>query len=613
MSTPQRNAPAPASRAATIDNLIRRELKVGDPRDPQQVARALTERYQGESRTQAIASEAQGLPFLHTPIARPLSAPAPVATDVDLRQARDDVAIDLDHLLRDNLTKDMRPELEGWQSVIERSTDEGIAAARHGLDPHHRDTAFAMRRQLGEYARLARLIGALTPALNQSFRNLATSLDEVCSVILVLMGESMANLGFSGGRFLLQTPYSELQARRDAVLQALRQLDGVAALPSSTWPRGLRAYRQLSTVLEARGQGDLRSLLNEAELSRTLDELVQLASGGTPHGLRAIGATAWAPLNRLQRFVQTTLRQVAPLSHELATLHEALLLFLDGFIPAGGFRLLRVARPTVLSYGLYGASSVTAAERRLIEMVNRRGALARSLDCLTACNCDPDTVLAQVVLDKILHDIDRAIDYYCAGDADLGLPETRAAAFSHLIDAALPGLWPWHWEDPAGVVHIIAAPDHLAAVPADAAAQLEALRSLLRPVAAGPYPAAQWWDTPEATYHHALAHNLDWLGGGPTALRFAQVLHDELCLQRENDAQWRPVVEQMASACVGIDHVFLDAPPSARPGCLPTLVDRSLAEIEHLSGGAVEMHCTAEDPPMPAHFEDTLGQLLGRI
>jgi hypothetical protein len=25
------------------------------------------------------------------------------------------------------------------------------------------------------------------------------------------------------------------------------------------------------------------------------------------------------------------------------------------------------------------------------------------------------------------------------------------------------------------------------------------------------------------------------------------------------------------------------------------------------------MHCTAEDPPMPAHFEDTLGQLLGRI
>ncbi|WP_204269814.1 hypothetical protein, partial [Klebsiella pneumoniae] len=91
--------------------------------------------------------------------------------------------------------------------------DEGVSAARYGLDPTRRDTAFAMRRQLGEYARLARLVGALTPDLNRHFRNLATSIDEACAVMLVLMGESMANLGFAGGRFLLQAPYSELQAR----------------------------------------------------------------------------------------------------------------------------------------------------------------------------------------------------------------------------------------------------------------------------------------------------------------------------------------------------------------------------------------------------------------
>src|SRR5262249_34904580 len=151
-----------------------------------------------------------------------------------------------------------------------------------GLDPVKRDTAFAMRRQLGEYARLSRMVGALTPPLNSSFRDLAESIDEVCAVMLVVMGESMANVGFAGGRFLLQAPYSELQARRDAVLNALRQIEGVSeiGLSRGIWPRGIRSYRQMYTVLEAKGQGDIRSLLSEGELARTMDELIQLAGGG---------------------------------------------------------------------------------------------------------------------------------------------------------------------------------------------------------------------------------------------------------------------------------------------------------------------------------------------
>ncbi|MFX8377717.1 hypothetical protein ABTL70_19730, partial [Acinetobacter baumannii] len=88
---------------------------------------------------------------------------------------------DLRFLLTSSETKDIRPELEGWQTVIRRSIDEGVSAARYGLDPTRRDTAFAMRRQLGEYARLARLVGALTPDLNRHFRNLATSIDEACA------------------------------------------------------------------------------------------------------------------------------------------------------------------------------------------------------------------------------------------------------------------------------------------------------------------------------------------------------------------------------------------------------------------------------------------------
>jgi len=617
------NAPARdmSTQLVTIDNLLRRELKVGDPRDPQQIAKALADRYQSNARAQAISGEAKGLPFLHTPIVRGPEVATQTASDVDLAQARNDVQEDLRQLLSDNLNKDIRPELEGWQAVIQRSIDEGIANARMGLDPQRRDTAFAMRRQLGEYARLSRMVGVLTPALNRSFRNLAISLDEVSAVILVSMGESMANLGFSGGRFLLQAPYAELQARRDAVLNALRRVEGVAAMigASDQWPRGLRAYRQLNTVLEARGQGDLRSLLNEAELSRTLDELVQLASGGTPYGLRAIGATAWAPLNRLHRFVQTTLRQVAPASQELATLHEALQLFLEGFVSAGGFRLLRVARPAVLNYGLYGSADITRAEERLMQLVNLRGALARELDCLSQCACDDDTVLAQIVLDGVLYQIDRAIDYYCMGDADLGLPETRAAAVSHLIDSVLPNdvvrplHWPWSWVDANGVINPIARPTYLVTIDglqhAGLRTHLQGLRGLLRPLPT----SAGLWDTPQATYDNNLATNAAWLGGMPVPLHFAQVLHDELCLQRQTDMQWRAVIEQMTTGCVTAQQIFRDGLPITPPGCLPLPTDRALDDIQVLSANAVNFQCVPDDMQLPPHFEDTLVEIRDRI
>jgi hypothetical protein len=617
-----------------LDNLLRRELKVGDPNDPQQIAQALSQRYQGDLRTQAIEGEARGLPFLRTPTLRTDTPLPPTATNVDLDQAKHDVQKDLYTLVNDNLSKDIRPELEGWQQVIQRSIDEGVAAARFGLDPHQRDKAFAMRRQLGDYARLSRLVGVLTPALNRAFRNLAQSLDEACSVILVLMGESMANLGFAGGRFLLQAPYSELQARRDAVLNALRQVDGVAAMTAqgNTWPRGLRAYRQLTTVLEARGQGDLRSLMNEAELSRTMDELVQLAGGNNPSGLRAIGATAWSPLARLHRFVQTTIRQVAPASPELATLHEALQLFIDGFVPSGGFRLMRIARPSVLNYGLYGPSRISAAEQRLMHLVNRRGSLARQLDCLTDCDCESDAVLAQIVLDKVLYDIDRAIDYYSVGDADLGLPEARASAYSFLIDAVV-GVWESNppivageWTrtidvppPPAVRLEQIPRPAFLAMVPAATVAELQAITALLRPIGdianAAPPPVLlppPNWDTLEQTYSADLAANNAWLGGSAAVLRLAEVVHDELCLQRDTDQQWRTLVEQMTQGCVSADAVFRDA-FDASAGALPIVVDRALGHIEDRTARAVRGICTPLETVVPPHYEQSLEDVVERL
>jgi hypothetical protein len=639
MTSPMTSLPAARPRI-DLDNLLRRELKVGDPSDPQQIAQALSQRYQSDLRTQAIEGEARGLPFLRTPTLRTDTPPPPTATSIDLDQAKHDVTQDLRMLLSDNLTKDIRPELEGWQQVIHRSIEEGVAAARFGLDPHQRDKAFAMRRQLGDYARLSRLLGALTPGLNRSLRNLAQSIDEACAVMLVLMGESMANLGFAGGRFLLQAPYSELQARRDAVLNALRQVDGVAAMvgQGGTWPRGLRAYRQLSTVLEARGQGDLRSLMNETELSRTLDELVQLAGGNSSNGLRAIGATAWAPLSRLHRFVQTTIRLVAPASPELSTLHEALQLFIDGFVPAGGFRLMRIARPAVLDYGLYGPSIITNAENRLIRLVDHRGALARQLDCLTDCACDDDTVRAQIVLDKLLYDIDRAIDHYALGDADLGLPEARAAAYSYLIDvvlntasvhpafvdpnavvhAAVGAPWtggpPLQWNRPpvtprpAAFAPFVAGPPPTGVLTADIVNELTQIRLLLRPVG-NPAPV---WDTSEDQYQDNLRNNLAWLGGSAATLLFAQVLHDELCLQRDTDQQWRTLVEQMTSGCVPIASIFR-ADAVAQQGILPLTMDRALALLQQATGNAVGAQCAPLEADVPQHFEESLEEVVARL
>lgn len=629
--------PAGSNARLMIDNLLRRELKIGDPSDPGQIARALADRYQGNTRAQAIDGEARGLPFLNTPIARAPETPVQTASDVDLAQARDDVRMDLDELLRNNLTKDIRPELEGWRLVIERSVDEGVANARFGLDPQKRDATFAMRRQLGEYARLARLVGALTPALNRSFRDLAISLDEVSSVLLVLLGESMANLGFAGGRFLLQVPYSELQARRDAVLQALRSVEGpsMGAGTAGTWPRGLRAYRALNQQFEANGQGDLRSLLNEAEMSRTLDQLVQLASGGTPSGLRSIGASAWAPVNRLYRFVQITLQPVARSSPELAGLHEALMLFLAGFAPAGGFRLLRIARPTVLNYGLYGSATVSRAEQRLIELVNLRGTYARLLDNLMQCACEPDRVLAQVVLDGVLYELDRAIDYYCVGSDDegFGVPEARASAFSLVIDALLPttanyplpdlGSPPaplgWNWSPTVGGA-AIARPSFMVNHLTDLGPLpelLDAVRSLLRPRPAGlrnRYPEAVWWDPQhtEANFGFWIQNPTAWGAGANSGYTFGALLKEELALQKQTDQEWRSVVSQMTTGYVAADQVFASPGiPNSSMGCLPLVLDRAIDFLAKATAGLpapaqIPFGSTPTPLRIPPHFEESL-------
>lgn len=419
-----------------LDNLLRRELRISDPNDPGQIAKALLERFKDDPRTKGIGNEARGLPFLQETSQTQLPMQASGASVAELQQAKNDVERDLNELLTNSILKDVTPEIQGWAQSIRSAIVEGSTSARFALDPRQRDKAFAIRRQLGDYARMARLVGLLTPALNITYRKFAQSLDEVAAVILVMMGEALSNVGFAGGNYFMQVPFSELQVRRDAAINALRNLTGSTqyAYGPNDWPRGLDAYRRLYEVLERHGQGDLRSLLVENELSRTMDELIQRAAHGTADGLRALGSTAKVDLMRFRRLVVIGQNIVSPESPPLTTFLQAIKLFADAFEKSGGTRLMKIARPPLLFYGLYG-NGMDDADQRLLDLIIRRGVLAESLDCFMDCGCGEYAQQCLGILDKILWDIDRAIDLYAVGKEPFGEPERRAAAYAFIIDS----------------------------------------------------------------------------------------------------------------------------------------------------------------------------------
>jgi hypothetical protein len=422
-----------------LDNLIRRELKVSDPNDSKLVAEALFSRYKDTPRAAAIAREAQGVPFLMGS-AMPTALPqGKTSSDAELQQAIDDVERDLQELTTNTILKDVTVELRGWAMAIRSSITEGVNAARFAIDPRQRDKAMGIRRTLGDYARIARLVGALSSSVNVNYRKLAQSLDEVAAVLLVMMGEALSSAGFSNGRFLMQVPYTELQVRRDAAIYALRNLVGATqnAYGPNDWPRGLDAYRRLFDLLEEQGQGDLRSLLVENELARIMDVLIQRAAHGSAEGLRALGVTAQLDLERFRRLVIVAQRIVRPESPPLTAFLSSLQLFADAFEASGGFRLLRIARPPVLFYGLYGTAVMDQAEHTLLQLIIQRGLLANQLDCFMQCGCSSNIVQCQIILDKILYDVDRSIDLYALGSSTFGNPERRAAAYSYVIESFL--------------------------------------------------------------------------------------------------------------------------------------------------------------------------------
>lgn len=582
-----------------LDNLIRRELKVGDPSNPDQIAQALLQRYRDDPRAQAIGQESRGLPFLQTAPVAPVAQMLTAAGGAEWQQALADIEQDLQGLTRDAILKDVTPEIRGWAQAIRSALQEGYNASRFALDPHNRDKGFAMRRQLNDYARLARLVGAHTPAMNTNFRKLAQSLDEAANLLIVIMGEALANVGFGGGRYVPQVPYTELQTRRDAAIHALRNLVGTTqmAYGPEDWPRGLDAYRQITQLLDAQGQSDLRSLLVETELARTMDELVQRSGDNTADGLRAVGSTALLALERFRRFIVVTRSGVSPESPALYAFLEALQLFASAFDSAGGFRLMKIARPPILFYGLYGSAGLDDADRRLVDIVARRNLIADAIDCSAGACCESDRTCL-VVLDKVLYDIDRAIDLYSLGFANFGATERRAAAYGFVIEQALtstttgrPTSTPCVAAGSDLVINLLATRDNLhPRIPLSKDAGLADVRARLLRLAAVALPRLTLPAVPNSvrtvhdpalqtarntldarssaasiadltTLHAALGktegalqeHGLTLDLIDPVVDGYLGLVEQEICLQRRLEEQWNHLVHTMVANCSQID------------------------------------------------------------
>lgn len=183
--------------------------------------------------------------------------------------------------------------------------------------------------------------------------------------------------------------------------------------PRALSPRGIDAYRRLYQWLETQGQGDLRSLLIENEIAQSIYALISRAQNGTAEGLRALGVTAQLDIERFRRMAI-----VAPgamsrdgrydRSPPLGAYLQALELFAETFRPAGGLRLLRIARPPILFYGIYNANTLED-DRDLVELIMVRGNLATIFDSLFPAS-GARSVEPQVLLDMLLLELDRGID-----------------------------------------------------------------------------------------------------------------------------------------------------------------------------------------------------------
>ena len=338
---------------------------------------------------------------------------------------------------RDN--REWTSEIRGWRDTLLRELAEGSAAARLAQDPAMRDRGFLAVRKFGEFARVARLVGVLNLPLNADYRRLATTLDDAASVVRILMGEALFNAGLAQGGLIIQVPLFELRDRRDALVFAVRRLSGLEVdTENDDWGDALAAYRALLNELQRRGARELRVYLRPDLLGTIVDGLVGEIARQDPDSLRQVAATSPVEIARMTRLFEiasqllTTTPQ-GPITAALSLYVRTLELFLDGFKAIhGGARLIDLAMPLPLA-AQQSDEPDREGRRALRDLVNLRGEYAQEVECfMSGCGCNREDLRCQVQLDKVLYDVDRAIDLYAQGS---GIPpawgpeEQRAAVY----------------------------------------------------------------------------------------------------------------------------------------------------------------------------------------
>jgi hypothetical protein len=142
--TAPRRSPTRSAKSVTVDNLMRRALRVSDPDDPVQVADGLLARYPEI----ADRIERERLGLNRRSIAEPKLADGGLAgaSGAEVAQAKDDLERDLATLLHASELKDIAVELKGWGRAVRKAAAEGLAAAPLALDIVQNDKAMAARR-----------------------------------------------------------------------------------------------------------------------------------------------------------------------------------------------------------------------------------------------------------------------------------------------------------------------------------------------------------------------------------------------------------------------------------------------------------------------------------
>ena len=428
---------------AAVDNVMRRSLKISNPYDPAEVAKGLLARYRDEA--ERIKREQQGLPFSVMQAQPPAAPQANGAGRPEMRRASDAIEAALKELTSSPDLADIQPELSGWASVIRRACADGFASARYAIDASERDRAFGARRSLGEFGRLARYAAAVNSCATEIYCRVAQACDLSANVMLVLIGDALGDAGITRSGGILQVTAATLESRRNGVVEALRNLLAPNAIDDQdTLPRAQQAVLAIYEELEEVGSPDLRALLDEAYLSRQLDDLIDLATGSTPDGLRALGTASAVVVQRLERFLIIA-EPLAPEAPPASVFFAELRLFTQGFEASrSGYRLPYLARSPLLVSGFAASAAIDPPTQALLQLALSRTALADMVDCL-CCSCDDDDAIELVLAAKVLFDLDRAIDLFGLGTHPTGRGEAemRAAAYGVIVRrAATDGFGP---------------------------------------------------------------------------------------------------------------------------------------------------------------------------